>query len=75
MYLIENYRYNLSKGVSNVIDKLDFLDVFFLSKMRRIMDILIMCGDSSVDGVESVVILTNGSEVISFIVLEGVFDV
>lgn len=75
MYLIENYRYNLSKGVSNVIDKVDFLDVFFLSKMRRIMDILIMCGDSSVDGVESVVILTNGSEVISFIVLEGVFDV
>lgn len=39
------------------------------------MDISIMCGDSSVDGVESVVILTNGSEVISFIVLEGVFDV
>lgn len=75
MYLIENYRYNLSKGVSNVIDKVDFLDVFFLSKMRRIMDILIMCGDSSVDGVESVVILINGSEVISFIVLEGVFDV
>lgn len=75
MYLIENYRYNLSKGVSNVIDKVDFLDVFFLSKMRKIMDISIMCGDSSVDGVESVVILTNGSEVISFIVLEGVFDV
>lgn len=75
MYLIENYRYNLSKGVSNVIDKVDILDVFFLSKMRRIMDISIMCGDSSVDGVESVVILTNGSEVISFIVLEGVFDV
>lgn len=75
MYLIENYRYNLSKGVLNVIDKVDFLDVFFLSKMRRIMDILIMCGDSSVDGVESVVILMNGLEVISFIVLEGVFDV
>lgn len=75
MYLIENYRYNLSKGVLNVIDKVDFLDVFFLSKMRRIMDISFMCGDSSVDGVESVVILMNGSEVISFIVLEGVFDV
>lgn len=75
MYLIENYCYNLLKGVLNVIDKVDFLDVFFLSKMRRIMDILIMCGDSSVDGVESVVILMNGLEVISFIVLEGVFDV
>lgn len=75
LHPIENYRYNLPKGVSNATDKVDSLDAPSPSKMRRTMDTSTMCGDSSVDGAESVVTLTNGPEVTSFTALEGAFDV
>lgn len=75
LHPIENYRYNLPKGVSNATDKVDSLDAPSPSKMRRTMDTSTMCEDRSVDGAESVVTLTNGPEVTSFTALEGAFDV